>query len=467
MKQQNLAWLVVAGVALSAAAQWAAGCGGGEAVTPSGGAGSTGNPGGAGATGTGGTNPTGAAGSNPTGAAGSNPTGAAGSNPTGAAGSNPMGVAGTTGTTDTKPATFAYLFPTTIEGWALNDYADTGRINLADPARAASPAPTLVHDATMGDPEMGSLKVTATFNEWKQFVDAVINVSPRKNLPARVLRARVRLVSGNFTGGAQLHAGSGDSYTFAAGAWTTMTPGSSWIELWLDLDAAKASNPMFDPTQVVQIGVKFDTGGESTSPAFGAAVSAVFQIDSVSDGVLGGDLAPQVNYTFDADAQAFVLNNHENTTRKNLAAPSSTAAHALVWDGADGNPMGSLKASATYSDWKQYIDPSVNLSSVDLTGKVISAWVRMDSGGFIGGAQLHAGSGPNYVYAASTWLDLVEGAWTEVSLDLAAAQTSVTGFMANDIRQIGVQLDTGDGLEGGAFGGTVEAVFHIDNITAR
>jgi hypothetical protein len=38
---------------------------------------------------------------------------------------------------------------------------------------------------------------------------------------------------------------------------------------------------------------------------------------------------------------------------------------------------------------------------------------------------------------------------------------------ANDIRPIGVQLDTGDPYEGGRFVGPLEAILHVDSITAQ
>src|SRR4029078_9771741 len=101
-------------------------------------------------------------------------------------------------------------------------------------------APALTADTGVGNPDAGSLKVTAHFTDWKQYVDAVINVSPRKMLTGRVLRPRVRLTSGSLGGGAQIHAGTGDSYRFAAGTWTTMTVGS-WTVLAIDLGAAHTS----------------------------------------------------------------------------------------------------------------------------------------------------------------------------------------------------------------------------------
>ena len=255
-----LATLVAAG----AQGLVASGCAPGESIgsgtagtTGAGTAGTTGaagTSGSAGTPGTAGTSNSGAAGTSSSGSAGT--TGAGGSISTGTAGGG-----GTSATTNTDPATFAYLYNSSVEGWVLNNYADGGRANLADPARASTPAPTIAVDTAVGNPDAGSLKVTAHFTDWKQYVDAVINVSPPKTLTGRVLRARVRLTSGSFGGGAQIHAGTGSSYRFAAGVWTTMTVGN-WTELAIDLDAARAADAMFDPSMVVQIGVKFDTGGD-------------------------------------------------------------------------------------------------------------------------------------------------------------------------------------------------------------
>ena len=427
---------------------------------------------GASSSGSAGTSSSGAAGTSSSGTAGTSSSGMAGTSSSGAAGTSSSGTAGTTGaggtsaTTNTDPATFAYLYANGVEGWVLNNYADSSRANLADPARAANPAPALALDPSVGNPDPGSLKVTAHFTDWKQYVDAIINVSPSKMLTGRVLRARVRLTSGTFGGGAQIHAGTGTNYRFAAGAWTTMTVGS-WTELAIDLDAARAADTMFDPSMVVQIGVKFDTGGDGISTAFGSPIDAVFQIDTVSDGVVG-TLPPAVNYTFDADQQGFTLNNFNNTSRTNLGGPNSPTTPMLTWDGAAGSPSpGSLQVAVSYSDFKQYVDAAINVSSVDLTGKVLHAFVRLDIGSFMGGVQLHAGGGPNYVFAASTYTPLTAfDTWVELTLDCSAAQVTNSLFLANDIRQIGVQFDTGDPYEGGTFTAT-DATFHIDSITAQ
>src|SRR5262245_34696419 len=301
---------VLAAVCLVAGAHGLAssGCAGETLKGGAGGASSSGS-GGTSSSGTAGTSSSGSAGTSSPGTAGTSSSGTAGTSLSGTAGTSSSGSAGTTGTggtsatTNTDPATFAYLYANGVEGWLLNNYADTSRVNLADTARAANPAPTLAFDSTVGNPDPGSLKISEHFTDWKQYVDAIINVSPSKMLTGRVLRVRVRLTSGSFGGGAQIHAGTGTGYRFAAGTWTTMTVGS-WTELAIDLDAARAADPMFDPSMVVQIGVKFDTGGDGLTTPFGSPIDAVFQIDTFSDGVVG-TLPPAVNYTFDTDPQGF------------------------------------------------------------------------------------------------------------------------------------------------------------------
>jgi hypothetical protein len=54
----------------------------------------------------------------------------------------------------------------------------------------------------------------------------------------------------------------------------------------------------------------------------------------------------------------------------------------------------------------------------------------------------------------------------ELTLDLTVAQP-VSSFTANDIRQIGIQFDTGDRYAGGTFDGPNDVVIHIDSITAQ
>jgi hypothetical protein len=47
------------------------------------------------------------------------------------------------------------------------------------------------------------------------------------------------------------------------------------------------------------------------------------------------------------------------------------------------------------------------------------------------------------------------------------AQAMNSAFVANDIRQIGIQLSTGDPYDGGGAFIPVDTIFHIDSITAQ
>ena len=67
--------------------------------------------------------------------------------------------------------------------------------------------------------------------------------------------------------------------------------------------------------------------------------------------------------------------------------------------------------------------------------------------------QLHAGAGPSYVFVLGVYTTFAAlDTWIELTLDLAEAQAMVSGFVANDIRQIGLQFSTAGILdEGGTF----------------
>jgi len=63
---------------------------------------------------------------------------------------------------------------------------------------AVAVAPTLTVDSAVGSPSPGSLKMTATFTDYNQYVDAIINLSPVINLTGKTLHASLQLTSGTF-----------------------------------------------------------------------------------------------------------------------------------------------------------------------------------------------------------------------------------------------------------------------------
>jgi hypothetical protein len=272
----------------------------------------------------------------------------------------------------------------------------------------------------------------------------------------------VKLVSGAYTGGVQLHASTGAGYVYGAGTFTTPLTQGQWIDLTLDL--SKVTTASWDPSQVVQIGIQFSTGTGPTGGTFAGPVDAVFQIDTITDGE--GTVTPVgLAYTFNNGTQGFSLNNYADTSATNLGAAGSGSTPALTFDGAEGSPSpGSLKLAVTFTAYNQYVDAIVGLAPVaDLTGKILHAKVRLTPGAFTGGVQLHASTGLGYVYGAGDFTTPVMGDWTDLSLDMSAVPAA--SWNPSEVIQIGIQLATGAAPDGGTFGAAIDTVLHIDTIT--
>jgi hypothetical protein len=92
----------------------------------------------------------------------------------------------------------------------------------------------------------------------------------------------VRLVSGTFAvGGFQLHALTGATFVFAGNFFGgAVLSSGAWVPV--DFDLTTVTEPGFDASQVVQVGVQFFSGAPDGSP-FPAAGAAVFEIDTVTD----------------------------------------------------------------------------------------------------------------------------------------------------------------------------------------
>ncbi len=139
-------------------------------------------------------------------------------------------------------------------------------------------------------PSPGSLKVTVTFTGFKQYIDPQINLPTPQDFSGthKIVKARIRLASGSFpAGGVQFHVSSGtqspNAYVYVSALFinsTSLTVGQ-WITVNLDTSTvAPTDGRVFDPTQIVQIGIQFTTGDpyEGGTLTFG---QAVFEIDTV------------------------------------------------------------------------------------------------------------------------------------------------------------------------------------------
>jgi hypothetical protein len=142
---------------------------------------------------------------------------------------------------------------------------------------------------------------------------------------------------------------------------------------------------------------------------------------------------------------------------------------ALEWVGSDGNPeAGALKVTVTYTDYRQYVDISRQISpALNLANRVLKAQVKLVSStpaDFPGGIQFHASSGASFDYFGTAGLAFGPlGAWNPILLDLGA---SGAPFAGNNVVQVGIQFYSGDPPAGmTTLAAPITVVFEIDTIT--
>jgi hypothetical protein len=185
---------------------------------------------------------------------------------------------------------------------------------------------------------------------------------------------------------------------------------------------------------------------------------------------------PNLSFTFNTDKEGWVFSNYVDATQTNLGAATDPdsgvrldggALPTLEWaNEGDPNP-GCLKATVTFSDFSQYIDPQINLATdVDLSGShsVVKARIRLVSGTFPGGGvQFHVSSGRSaYTYGSGPFVNassLMTGQWITIQLNTADFASPFDGTM---IVQIGVQFTTGSPFTPAPTFGP--AVFEIDTV---
>jgi hypothetical protein len=142
--------------------------------------------------------------------------------------------------------------------------------------------PSLTWDSIVGDPAPGSLALSAEFTGYGQTVNVQSGVAPTADLTGKIIHAKVRLDSGSLPAGfAVLHASSGPGYIFAEPAISTALTAGNWLDLTLDLAAAKTANSSFDPSQIIQVGVDIGTDVGPDGGVFPTPTPLTFHIDSI------------------------------------------------------------------------------------------------------------------------------------------------------------------------------------------
>jgi hypothetical protein len=195
---------------------------------------------------------------------------------------------------------------------------------------------------------------------------------------------------------------------------------------------------------------------------------------SAADGSSGapGCGASEIIYGFDSDDQGFAA----------LYVAPSSLARSMDWDGSAGDPApGSLSLSADFDGVDQSVMVGKTFStSLDLTGKVLAAKVRLDQDPATGpgaltatggtpdapaGVRLYVKTGAEYHYASGAWVNLILGDWIPLELDPRnpdyVDKGDPTIVDAADIRELGVALSTAGA---GTF---AAAAWHVDSFAAQ
>lgn len=163
--------------------------------------------------------------------------------------------------------------------------------------------------------------------------------------------------------------------------------------------------------------------------------------------------------TFDTDLQGLAFL---------FSSPGALlAASTATFDGTVGQPdPGSalltipFVPNADSANSNEQIDFGINFAAMNLSGKTLTARVRLDSGlGAGGAAKLILKSGSNFFYADGGFQNLTAGGdWVTLSMSLDAPAFMAPGYTPTQIVQVAVEIQAN-----GAAAFTTATV-HIDTI---
>lgn len=128
----------------------------------------------------------------------------------------------------------------------------------------------------------------------------------------------------------------------------------------------------------------------------------------------------------------------------------------------DGDEMGCLQADIPYTNARQYAGIGIHLNGADVSGKLITARVKLDTGledtadlsTYSPGAKLYLKSGTAYTYAAGNYTSITSaGTWYTLKFNLADpnswsyVDTTNGTFDPTEIGELGIQFDSPDSLD--------------------
>jgi hypothetical protein len=233
-------------------------------------------------------------------------------------------------------------------------------------------------------------------------------------------------------------------------------------------------------------------GGAHDAGAGGTGGAQDAAVDQLTDAS-----SSPISFTFNTDAEVFMLDTFPSTSPVNLAAttPDGGASPTLAFDGTTGMPAaGSLKITATFTDYNQMVTVMRDFTggTLNVTGKTITAQVMLggaagagdggatDGGGtpassaFSGFVVLFAQSAPPILsttigYAESDPIGLTDNAWHTLTFNLTSPHF-MSGFLPGQVEQLGIKiLSPQPAADGGAsaFGSPEAITIHFDTLVSN
>lgn len=194
--------------------------------------------------------------------------------------------AGTSGSSAGGSAATAmpvYTFDTDTQGFKIQDSSGATGV---DPVPKADIM--LGFNADDGNPDPGALQLDIPYSAASQYVSTGVNIDPPGiDLTGKTIKAMVKIVSGygsaedimTAPGNAKLYIKTGADYVYASASVANITAIGTWtaIDFITKFPDYNADKDAYDPTQVLEIGIQFDTNSASTT-----AEPAVVLVDSIS-----------------------------------------------------------------------------------------------------------------------------------------------------------------------------------------
>ena len=190
---------------------------------------------------------------------------------------------------------FSFTFDSDLNSFDIDPNVTTNPVNLGGVSVDGGALVTLAEDTSVGMPTPGSAHVTTTFSDYNQLVvfRHVYNVPI--NLTGGTLTARVRL-DADVDGGATTFSGvvrmfalssPNTSAFYLADGGSIPLNDNNWHLMTFRISTAEFVDTLFNPSQIVQLGVHIATPppavvGDAAAPAFGAPQAISIHIDTIT-----------------------------------------------------------------------------------------------------------------------------------------------------------------------------------------